>query len=68
MLLMTLPILVNGQEKVKEFYESKRLKSVSTQNDGVLDGMFIEWYENGNKKAKGNFQGGQKKWQMARVV
>ena len=35
----------------------KKLKSNS--KDGKLDGLFTEWYEDGQKKSEGNFKNGK---------
>ena len=43
-----------------EFYEDGELKLVRYKNeDGRLDGLYTEWYWNGQKKSEGTYKDGQ---------
>ena len=58
-LLFLTPLLSFGQgETVKDFYESRRLKSQVKEVDGLREGTYTEWYENGAKKVEGTYKKG----------
>ena len=40
------------------FYESGEIKSIADMYNGAIHGSFTEWYEDGNKKSKGNYKYG----------
>ncbi|HAP69980.1 MAG TPA: hypothetical protein DCR04_09710, partial [Flavobacteriales bacterium] len=59
LLFLIIPFLSFGQgETVKEFYESRRIKSQVKEVDGVREGIYTEWHENGNKKVEGVYRVG----------
>lgn len=48
--------LINHKQHY-EYYQSGQMKKLTTYlNDTCLDGTYIEWYMNGNKKTEGNYK------------
>ena len=42
------------------FYDNGQIQSVSNKNeDGQLNGLYKDWYENGQKRFEGNYEDGE---------